>query len=154
VFINQFIRTRTTSQLSTMIQISNFMELSPSWEAAGHADTQEFPNVLWNGRFITVFTGALHWSLSWARWIQSILPHPIFVRSTLILSPHMIQITKQLDSHLLTGNETRGSYSCLAQYWRLRAAVLTIAASVQTTPILSLSLSSVLPLCPVIILRT
>jgi hypothetical protein len=27
-------------------------------------------------RFITVFTRALHWSLSWARWIQSIPPHP------------------------------------------------------------------------------
>jgi hypothetical protein len=28
-------------------------------------------------RFITMFTRALHWSPSWARSIQSILPHPI-----------------------------------------------------------------------------
>jgi hypothetical protein len=28
-------------------------------------------------RFITVFTRALHWSLSWARWIQSIPLQPI-----------------------------------------------------------------------------
>jgi hypothetical protein len=29
------------------------------------------------GRFITVFTRALHWSLSWVRSIQSIPSHPI-----------------------------------------------------------------------------
>jgi hypothetical protein len=32
-----------------------------------------------------VFTRALHWSLSWARSIQSIPSHPISVRSILIL---------------------------------------------------------------------
>jgi hypothetical protein len=40
-------------------------------------------------RFIIVFTRALHWSLSWARSIQSILPHPISLRSILILSTHL-----------------------------------------------------------------
>jgi hypothetical protein len=40
-------------------------------------------------RFITVFTGALHWSLSWARSIQSILPHPISLRSILVLSSYL-----------------------------------------------------------------
>jgi hypothetical protein len=33
-----------------------------------------------------VFTRARHWSLSSARWIQSIQPHPISLRSILILS--------------------------------------------------------------------
>jgi hypothetical protein len=36
-------------------------------------------------RFITAFTRALHWSLSWVRSIQSILSHPIPLRSILIL---------------------------------------------------------------------
>jgi hypothetical protein len=31
-------------------------------------------------RFITVFTRALHWSLSWARSIQSIPYHPISLK--------------------------------------------------------------------------
>jgi hypothetical protein len=53
------------------------MELKPSREAASCAATQEFPNILWNWRFITAFTRALHWSLSSARSIQSI--HPILL---------------------------------------------------------------------------
>jgi hypothetical protein len=36
--------------------------------------------------FITAFTKALHWSLPWARLIQSISPHPISLRSILMLS--------------------------------------------------------------------
>jgi hypothetical protein len=36
-----------------------------------------------------VFTRALHWSLSWARSIQSIPSHPISLRSILILSNHL-----------------------------------------------------------------
>jgi hypothetical protein len=40
-------------------------------------------------RFTTVFTRALHWSLSWPRSIQSIPPHPISQRSILILSSHL-----------------------------------------------------------------
>jgi hypothetical protein len=36
-----------------------------------------------------MFTRALHWSLSWARSIQSIPPHPIYLRLILILSTHL-----------------------------------------------------------------
>jgi hypothetical protein len=39
--------------------------------------------------FIIVFTRTLHWSLSWARSIQSILPHPVSVTSTLIFYTHL-----------------------------------------------------------------
>jgi hypothetical protein len=40
-------------------------------------------------RFITVFTSARHWSLSWDRWIQSTTLHPNPVRSVLILSSYI-----------------------------------------------------------------
>jgi hypothetical protein len=62
------------------------MELSPSWGAANCAALQELPSILWNPRFNTVFTRALHWSLSWAISIQSTPSHSISQRSILILS--------------------------------------------------------------------
>jgi hypothetical protein len=40
------------------------MDLSPSGEAANSAATQEFPSIYGTRRFITVFTRALHRSLS------------------------------------------------------------------------------------------
>jgi hypothetical protein len=40
-------------------------------------------------RLVTVFTRAIHWSLSWARSIQSIASHLISPRSILILSTHL-----------------------------------------------------------------
>jgi hypothetical protein len=62
------------------------MELSPSWEAASCAATQELRAVSGTWSFITVFTRALHRSLSWARSVQSIPAYPISLRSVLILS--------------------------------------------------------------------
>jgi hypothetical protein len=43
-------------------------------------------------RFITVFIRVLHWSISCARSIQSIPPHPISLRSVLILSPTYVLV--------------------------------------------------------------
>jgi hypothetical protein len=40
-------------------------------------------------RFITVFTKARHWTLSWARWIQFAPSIPISLRSILMLSSHL-----------------------------------------------------------------
>jgi len=40
-------------------------------------------------RFITVFTRARQWSLSWAIYIQITLSHPIFLRAILILSSYL-----------------------------------------------------------------
>jgi hypothetical protein len=65
------------------------MELSPSWETANCAATQELPSNLWNLKVITMFTRALYWSLPWASWIQFITSYPISLRSILILSTHL-----------------------------------------------------------------
>jgi hypothetical protein len=65
------------------------MELSPSGGAANSAATQEFPSIYGTRRFITLFTRALHWSLSWVRAIQYIPSHPISLRPILILSTHL-----------------------------------------------------------------
>jgi hypothetical protein len=47
---------------------------------------KNFPAFYGTRRFITAFTRALHWPLSWAKSIQSIPSHP---RSILILSTHL-----------------------------------------------------------------
>jgi hypothetical protein len=49
---------------------------------------KNFPAFYRTRKFITVFTRALHWSLSWARSTQSIPSHPSSLRSILILSTH------------------------------------------------------------------
>jgi len=48
-----------------------------------------FPAFYGTRRFITTFTSARHLSLSWARSIQSVPPHPTSRRSILILSFHL-----------------------------------------------------------------
>jgi hypothetical protein len=67
----------------------NSIELSPSWESPVAELLRNFKKFYWTRRFITVFTGVRHWSVSWARWTQLILPHPISLRSILILFSHI-----------------------------------------------------------------
>ena len=50
---------------------------------------QKFPAFHGNRSFITSFTSSRHLSLSWARPIQSMPPHPTSWRSILILSSHL-----------------------------------------------------------------
>jgi hypothetical protein len=50
----------------------SLMGLSPSWEATILQLLKNFPAFSGTRRFITVSTRAIHWSLSWARSIQSI----------------------------------------------------------------------------------
>ena len=49
----------------------------------------KFPAFYGTRRFITAFTSARHLPLSWARSVQSILPHPVFWMSILILTSHL-----------------------------------------------------------------
>jgi hypothetical protein len=66
--------------------VTNLMELSPSWEVASCVDTRDFPNVWW---FTNDLTTALHWSLCWARLIQSGPSHYSYLISILILFAHL-----------------------------------------------------------------
>jgi hypothetical protein len=50
---------------------------------------KKFPAFYGTRRVITAFTRARHLSLSWARLIQSMPPHPTSRRSILILSSHL-----------------------------------------------------------------
>ena len=50
---------------------------------------KKFPAFYVTRRFITALTSVRHLSLSWARSIQSIPPHPTTWRSILILSSHL-----------------------------------------------------------------
>ena len=50
---------------------------------------KKFPAFHGTRRFITALTSVRHLSLSWARPIQSIYPHPTSWRSVLILSTHL-----------------------------------------------------------------
>jgi hypothetical protein len=50
---------------------------------------KKFPAFYGTQRFITVFTRAIHWYLSWARSIQSIPSHPVSLRPILILFTHL-----------------------------------------------------------------
>jgi hypothetical protein len=48
---------------------------------------KSFPEFYGTRRFITVFTRALHWSLPWAKSIQSIPPHPILSYINIVHPP-------------------------------------------------------------------
>jgi len=48
------------------------MEQSPYRKANSHSAGQSIPCLYGTRNFITVFTRARYWSLSWVRWIQSI----------------------------------------------------------------------------------
>lgn len=49
----------------------------------------DFPTFYRTSRFITVFIGAFHWSLSWAKLIQFIESHHISLRLIFILSSNL-----------------------------------------------------------------
>jgi hypothetical protein len=65
------------------------MYLSPSWEAANCAATQELPKILWNPKFHHSVHKSPPLILSWTKSIQSIPPHPIPLTFILTISTHL-----------------------------------------------------------------
>jgi len=59
------------------------------WKLPGLQLLKKFPAFHGTRRFITALTSVRHLSLSWARPIQSIYPHPTSWRSILILSTRL-----------------------------------------------------------------
>jgi hypothetical protein len=75
------------------------MEQSPSWEAGNRLLVKKWLTFYGTRSFITVVKRARNWNRSWATWTRSTPSHSIPLRSTLILSSHLIS-TSQLDSSL------------------------------------------------------
>jgi hypothetical protein len=71
--------------------LTHSMKQSHTWEAKRFSASQEISRILWIRKFITSFTSARHLSLTWTSSIpiQSMPPHPISWRSSLILSCHL-----------------------------------------------------------------
>jgi hypothetical protein len=69
--------------------LTNYVEQSPSSEANSRPESQELLDFYTILRFITVYTTARHWTLTWDRSVQSTTYNPISVRSILILSSHL-----------------------------------------------------------------
>jgi hypothetical protein len=85
--------THTSIYISCFWHVANWiknisMGHSPPWQANSHL-VKKFSAYYGIRRFIAVLTTARHWSLSWARCIQSTPSHPISLRSILILPSHL-----------------------------------------------------------------
>jgi hypothetical protein len=81
-----------------------------------------------------MFTRALHWSIPWARWIQSIPPHPIFPKSILILSAN--PCLGLSNGHFHSGFPTKALYAFL--FFSMRAtfsAHLTLLDLIYVFPV-------------------
>jgi hypothetical protein len=84
--------TSTILEAIVLVLLTNYLT-SWSWDLLEQLPAvqllKNFPTFYETWRFISTFTRALHWSLSWARSIQLITPNPISLRSSLILSTHL-----------------------------------------------------------------
>jgi len=71
------------------ILVTNSIEQSPSSESNSYS-VKKFHVFYGTQMFITVFIRAHHWFLSWVRWIQSTLSHPVSLTSSLTLPSHLM----------------------------------------------------------------
>jgi hypothetical protein len=99
------------------------MELSPSWEAASFAATQEIPNNLWNPKIHYL----VHKSLPLLQILRKNNPvhitYPITLRTVLILSTNL---RLGLPSSLFPPGFLRSMYQILCQFLYLRLVIQRI----------------------------
>ena len=132
------------------------MEQSPSWEANQFSVSQEISAFYGTRRFITAFTSAHHMSLCQARSIQSIYPHPHFLKFNLniilpltpVSSKSLPQVSPSkilLTSLLPPIHATRPAHLILdfitwkimgEQYRSLRSSLYSFLHSPVTSPLL------------------
>jgi hypothetical protein len=76
--------------------VPDSMKQSPSGEADSRSVSTEIPRLLRNPKVHCRVHNSPHWSLSWARWIQSTPSHRISLRPILILSSHLSQVFRMV----------------------------------------------------------
>jgi hypothetical protein len=69
----------------------NFMKRDPSWDAESPQLIKTVPIFYGTNKSTSLFKRDGHWSLSWARWIQSTTLHPTFSIYILVLSSIYVQ---------------------------------------------------------------
>jgi len=83
----------TDGKIEVRTYLHTYVLMPCSWvlleKLTGPRLVKKFPAFYGTRRFITAFTSARHLSLSWARLIQSMPPHPTSWRFILIISSHL-----------------------------------------------------------------
>jgi hypothetical protein len=107
------------------LMMTNFKQLNPPWEAASTQLLRNFPTFFGTQRIITVFTRALHCSLSWASSIQSTPSHPISLKIHFNIVHPPTSLSSS--SHPLTTGFVKGVLgSNVCALWSWRSFVVVI----------------------------
>jgi len=88
-------------------ELTNCTGQSPVWEANVSPLVKTFPAFCGTKRFIIMFTITHHWSVPWARYIQSMPSHHIYLKSILILSSYYAYIFKFFRSFSFSHHNSR-----------------------------------------------